>query len=307
MQGKAHEHLICCVGMRRRLTIAIVGAGNLGTALALSLHRADYSIREVVSRPGSRSRQRARTLARKVGGKPVSFADSKFTADVFWLCVPDREIAACARSLAAATSNWKGKVVLHASGSLTSDELKVLRERGASVASAHPLMTFVRNSHPSLEGVGFAVEGDRAAVGVAREIILRLGGKFFRISKQRKAAYHAWATFVSPLLTALFAVAEQVAKPAGMRPAEARRRMTPILRQTIGNYEERGAAASFSGPIIRGDASTVAKHLRELQAIPAAAAVYRELALGALRYLPVKNREAVAKVLQAEPSRRKKG
>jgi predicted short-subunit dehydrogenase-like oxidoreductase (DUF2520 family) len=292
--------------MRRRVTIAIVGAGNLGTALAVALDKAGYRVREIVSRPASRSGRRARMLARKVGARLVVVGDSKLTSDVVWLCVPDREIAECARSLSLAIKDWTGKIVLHASGSLTSDELNVLRTRGASVASAHPLMTFVRNSQPSLKGVGFAVEGDRAAVRAAREIVALLGGKFFAISKERKAAYHAWATFVSPLLTALFAVAERVAKPAGMRPAEARRRMTPILRQTIDNYEERGAAASFSGPIIRGDAATVAKHLRELQAIPAAAAVYRELASGALQYLPVKNRKAVAKALEAEQLRGKK-
>ena len=100
---------------------------------------------------------------------------------------------------------------MHSSGALTSDELAVLRSQGASVASVHPLMTFVQGSRPSLAGVSFAVEGDSAAVRLARRIVKDVGGKAYSILKKDKAAYHAWGTFASPLLTALLATAEEVA------------------------------------------------------------------------------------------------
>jgi predicted short-subunit dehydrogenase-like oxidoreductase (DUF2520 family) len=284
--------------MRAKLTIAVVGAGSLGSVLAVLLHEAGFSIREVVSRAGPASRRRARALARRVGARALVIGDPGLTANVVWLCVPDREISECARSLAASIPDWEGRIVLHSSGALTSDELGVLRGRGARVASAHPLMTFVHGSRPSLAGVGFAVEGDRAAGQIAREMISRLGGEFYPISKKHKALYHAWATFASPLLTVLLAVSEEIALAAGVCRPEARRRLAPILRETVNNYARVGAGPSFSGPIVRGDAATVEKHLEELMEIPEAADVYRALALAALKTLPAKNQKALERVLK---------
>src|SRR5262249_54548066 len=125
----------------RRPTIAIAGPGSLGNALAISLHAAGYRIREIFSRSGKNSQQRARTLARKVRARAAVIGKEPSQADILWLCVPDREIRNCSELLAH-VGGWSKQVALHSSGALTSDELGPLRERGASVASAHPLMTF---------------------------------------------------------------------------------------------------------------------------------------------------------------------
>jgi predicted short-subunit dehydrogenase-like oxidoreductase (DUF2520 family) len=220
----------------------------------------------------------------------------RIRAEVVLFCVPDSAIAAAAASLAGA-ADWKGKVALHSSGALTSDELAVLRERGAAVASVHPLMTFVRGSRPSLVGVSFAIEGDPKAVRMARAIVRRLGGQPFAIGKQQKEAYHAWGMFASPLLTALLAASERVALAAGVHRKAARERMLPILRQTLVNYARLGAPGSFSGPIARGDAATVGKHLKVLLEVPQVREVYLALARAALRDLPAKNRAALEKIL----------
>jgi predicted short-subunit dehydrogenase-like oxidoreductase (DUF2520 family) len=217
---------------------------------------------------------------------------------VIWLAVPDREIASCAAFLAQTRTDWKGKIVLHSSGALTSDALAPLREQGAYVASVHPLMTFVHGASPSVRGVSFALEGDPVAVRTARGVVKTLGGVPHTIRGRDKTAYHAWGTFASPLLTVLFAVAEKVAARANVSPAEARRRMIPILRQTVENYAAFGAAAGFSGPIVRGDAETVRKHLAVLRGIPGADEIYRALALAALQILPVENRKLLRSILK---------
>jgi predicted short-subunit dehydrogenase-like oxidoreductase (DUF2520 family) len=282
--------------MKVKPTIAIVGAGNLGTALAVSLRTAGYTVSEIISRKRKSSRQRARVLARRVGAHTATLPDIRITADVIWLCLPDGDIGRCARTLAKSAS-WTGKIALHSSGALSSDEIAVLRDRGASIASAHPLMTFVPRVTPSLGGVSFAVEGDAAAVRAVRSLVTSLGARAFLIKKQDKAAYHAWGTFASPLLTALLAISERVAEAAGVDRAQARRRMLPIVRQTVENYAVQGAARGFSGPIVRGDAETVAKHLDVLRSVPRALEVYRALALASLRTLPSKNRGRLEKVL----------
>ena len=287
-------------GMTAKAHIAIVGAGNLGSALALSLRQAGYRIDAVIARSGDASRTRAQRLAKKVGALVLDGSLAHLRADVVWFCVPDSEIARAARRLASKVE-WKGRVALHSSGALTSDELGALRERGAWVASAHPLMTFVRGVQPVLAGVSFAVEGDSRAVRMARRIVKDLGGSACSIRARDKAAYHAWGTFASPLFTALLATTEQVAAAAGVDQETAKERMIPILRQTLANYAAFDAAEAFSGPIIRGDVETVRRHLRGLRRMPAAREVYIALARAAVRYLPARNRNSLKKVLGPHP------
>jgi predicted short-subunit dehydrogenase-like oxidoreductase (DUF2520 family) len=282
--------------------IALVGAGNLASALASSLHQAGFVIEQVVSRAAGASLQRAKRLAVEVNASATFLGRDRskisIHADVVWFCVPDGAIADVAKSLATAI-DWTGKVALHSSGALTSDELGALRRRGAAVGSAHPLMTFVRGSKPVLAGVPFAIEGDRKAVQAARAIVKSLGADPYSIRAKDKAAYHAWGTFASPLFTALLATSEQVALCAGVKRSAARRRMLPMLKQTLANYEALGAAAAFSGPIVRGDVGTVKQHLIVLRDVPVAQQVYVALARAALAYLPSKNRKMVEKVLKS--------
>lgn len=277
--------------------ITIVGAGNLASALAISLRGAGYVIDQIVSNGRAESLRRARRLAREVGASAEAAVRAQIRSEVVWFCVPDGAIASAAESLTGA-ADWKGKVALHSSGALTSDELAVLRQLGAAVASVHPLMTFVRGSRPPLLGVPFAVEGGQKAMRAARRIVLDLRGRLFTIRKEQKELYHAWGMFASPLLTALFAATERVAVAAGVGRKAARERMLPILRQTLANYARLGAPGSFSGPIARGDAATIRRHLRVLRQVPGAREVYVALARAALHDLPAKNRAALEKILQ---------
>jgi predicted short-subunit dehydrogenase-like oxidoreductase (DUF2520 family) len=287
--------------------VAIVGAGNLGAALAGSLLRAGYVMEAVIARSRGASLRKAQSLAKQVRGGALTDASvglAALRADVIWFCVPDAEIARAASSLAEKLE-WKGKIALHSSGVLSSDELRLLRRRGAYIASVHPLMTFVQGSRPSLVGVAFTLEGDAPAVRVARRMIEDVGGYSYSIRKNDKAAYHAWGTFASPLFTALLATAEQVAALAGVRRKEAKRRMIPILQQTLANYAALDSAGAFSGPIVRGDVDTVKRHLRVLRKMPIAREVYLSLARAALAYLPGKNRRALMRELRSGRRKRR--
>ncbi len=276
--------------------IAIVGPGRLGSALALELRQARYRISEIVSGDSRASRRKARALASKVQAA-WNATGPHLDADVIWFCVPDREIARAARRLAEVV-DWRGKTALHSSGALASDELRRLRVRGAAVASVHPLMTFVPGAVPSLRECPSRSKGDPSALRVARRIVRDLGAEAFSISKNRKMAYHAWGAFASPLLIALLVTAEKVARAAGLSNTEARRKMLPIVRQTLANYAKLGPAGAFSGPIVRGDAQVVRQHLKELKKVPEARAVYLALARAGLRFLPSRNRRELEKALR---------
>jgi len=281
----------------KKATIAIMGAGNLGTALALALREAGYRIDSIIARGEGKSLTRARRLAKQIGSR-ATVGVEKVNARILWFCIPDGEIARVAGAMVDKFQGH-GKVALHSSGALSSDELAPLRRKGVAVASVHPLMTFVQRSRPTLVGVSFAIEGDPRAVRSARDIVRDLGGEPFPIRKKHKSAYHALGMFASPLLTSLLATTERVASVAGMTGRAARRRMLPILLQTVRNYGMWGAARGFSGPIVRGDVKTVRRHLEVLRTAALPRRVYVALAHAALEYLPAKNRKSLQELLDS--------
>jgi predicted short-subunit dehydrogenase-like oxidoreductase (DUF2520 family) len=283
--------------LRRRPSVALVGPGSLGTALALTLTAAGYPVRFVAVKP-SRARDRGvKALAKRIKAQLVVLGSQRFDSDIVWLTVPDDSIAEVARALAM-SQDWKGRYVFHSSGALTSDDLASLRKEGARVASAHPMMTFVRGAAPEMNGVSFALEGDAAAVRMARAVVENLGARAFVIKKENKVLYHAFGSFASPLFIALMASMEHVGKAAGIRRQDIKTVILPLLSQTLQNYLKGGTASAFSGPLVRGDIATIRRHLVELKKLPEARAVYLALAKASLKSLPVNNRKALERLLR---------
>jgi predicted short-subunit dehydrogenase-like oxidoreductase (DUF2520 family) len=281
----------------RRPSVSFIGAGNLAQALGPALKAAGYQIDFVAARETASSRRRAAMLAGTLEAHTQSLNNAGPTSDILWICHTDDALAETAKLLAR-KPGWSGKIVLHSSGALSSDVLSPLKRKGASTASLHPMMTFVPGAMPRMEEVPFAVEGDSRAVAVGRRIARDLGAESFFIKKAAKPLYHALGSFSSPLIVAALVTAERVGRSAGLTASQTRRVMAPILRQTIKNYSERGAAAAFSGPIKRGDVNTVLRHLKELKRVPAASEVYRALVKSALMDLPSAKRRELMRLLQ---------
>lgn len=277
-------------------TVALIGAGNLAHAIGPALKSAGYKIEAVAGRALAPSQKRAASLAKKLGAQAAPLEDIMPISDIVWLCHTDDALAATARRLAR-RPGWKDKTVFHSSGALSSDVLRPLQRAGAHTASLHPMMTFVPGTTPRLQKVPFAVEGDRQAVAVARQIVRNLGAEVFAIKKEAKTLYHALGSFSSPLVVATLVTAERVGRAAGLSRTQTSKMMGPILRQTIKNYLERGAAAAFSGPIKRGDLTTVRRHLKELRRVPGAREVYRALVKSALRDLPSTKKAELRRLL----------
>ena len=277
--------------MPKNLSISIVGAGNVGSVLAPALQDSGYRVDEIVVRDNPVSIRRGKSVARSSGSTAVKDAQASFSADVIWLCVTDDAIASVARALARRRDvDWRGKIVFHASGALTSDELKPLKKRGAAIASTHFMQSFVPGSNPSL-AVPFAVEGDRKATTAALEIGADLGAKPFVIRKQSKVLYHAMGFFSSPLVIIALSLSESVGRKAGLNSKQIESVIKPMFARTAENYLKKGSAGAFVGPINRGNIATVQKHLRDLKRIPEAHAAYIAMGKAALKTLPVKNRK----------------
>jgi predicted short-subunit dehydrogenase-like oxidoreductase (DUF2520 family) len=152
-----------------------------------------------------------------------------------------------------------------------------------------------------MRGIWFGVEGDPAAVRVARRIARDLGGQALEIRARNKALYHALGSFASPMIVAVLALAQKIAGEAGVPQGARRGLIEPILLRTVENYVRRGAAAAFSGPLVRGDITTIRAHLASLGRVRGALDVYKALVRSAIRTLPVAKRSEFEKLVGKAP------
>ncbi len=245
--------------------VTIIGAGAVARSFVNAMRTAGAVPAGIFSMHG----QSAAKLARSVGTKNFGKLDADTPlSDTVLIAVPDSRIGDVAVFLAGRKESVRNKVFLHTSGGLTSDELLPLKTRGASIGSVHPLQTFSRKVRTvGVSNIYCAVEGDISSVKRASGIARSLGMKYFVIRKKDKVAYHIAAVFASNYLVTVLSVAEQLAKQFGLNEKEYRKIMRPLVMQTIGNVMDSSPAEALTGPIMRGDGITVARHIKELESV----------------------------------------
>jgi predicted short-subunit dehydrogenase-like oxidoreductase (DUF2520 family) len=248
-------------------TLSIVGAGRVGKALGRCLHDLGWEIGVVATR----SIPTARAAARAIGaGDPTDRPTRQVLAsEVVLIATPDDVLADVATELAHLGGNeWRDKVVLHTSGSLDPSVLGPLANAGAETGSIHPMQTFSGQSVPDLTGCVFGIEGSPKAMKVARKMIRQTGGVAARLSGGNKAAYHAAGSFACGQVLAILEAATRLLMGQGFTRRQAARALLPLTRQTLDNFERIGPRAAWTGPMPRGDFSTVQRHAHALSGYP---------------------------------------
>lgn len=263
--------------MAKPCDIAIIGPGKVGLALAISADRAGWPVVALAGRTPQRARRAARSA--KVSAKVMSADEAAAAGRIVLLTVRDEQIAPLCGQLAKANGLRPGTVVVHCSGALGSDILAPAQRAGCYTASMHPLQTFatVQSAVRGLPGTYFFLEGDAPAVAILRRLVRAVGGEPVRIESSAKAMYHAAACIASNYLAALLDTALTAEAAAGIRPAMARKALSPLIRATLENVLALGPDRALTGPIARGEKETVRRHLEALASVndPALEQVYR--------------------------------
>ena len=252
--------------------VGVIGPGRAGTGLALAWVRAGHEVRL----HGRRDKPVPAPLTLTTGAAdavPPWIAQ----VEVIVCAVPDDAIAPLARTLSASGAVRAGQVVLHLSGSLDTSALESLRASGAALGSLHPLQTLVEpeRTPDHVRGAWAAVEGDPRAVATAERLATDIGLHPFRLRPEDKTLYHAGAVFASNYFVVVEAVAQQLLERTGLGPADAWAALVPLVRGTLDNLTRTGPEGALTGPVVRGDVNTLARHLRALPGRERA--LYREL------------------------------
>jgi predicted short-subunit dehydrogenase-like oxidoreductase (DUF2520 family) len=252
-------------GNRNRPSVAIVGSGRLGTALAIALKGAGYRIEALVARRG----EHARRAARKLDAGVLSLAENELEklpkSRLVLITTPDDVIETVVSRLAQIGQQSDG-TVLHTSGALSSAILAPLRKQGCTVGSLHPLVAVSDSSKGAqrLRRAFWCVEGDVSAVRLSRKIVRDLDGASFTVRPDRKALYHAAAVMAAGHLVSLFDLAVQIFVQCGLRQSQAQTILLTLIESSVRNLGKGDPSAALTGSFARGDVATIRRHLEAL-------------------------------------------
>ena len=255
------------------LRIGFIGTGRLAHALAPAIAAAGYQVVPLLlQHPGPLLPQRERLGE----GSSQSIAD---LADLVFLAVPDGAISEVADSI-----HWReGQFAVHCSGAGGLDLLSQAAAQGAQTGSFHPLQTFATGQPANLDGVTVAIEADEPLAGTLEGLARDLGCYALRLPAGAKPLYHASAAMAGNYVVSLVAQAARLWQAFGFSQEQALAALLPLVRTTVDNLGRLGPAAALTGPVARGDTSTVCGHLDALSAqAPEVVDLYRQLALAAL-------------------------
>ena len=244
------------------MKVAVIGAGRVGTAVAVLLVQAGHRLVGV----SGRGETRGRVSSHLPDVPVVEPAEAAAAADLVVIGTPDDAIEPTVAALAAAAALTPGTWVVHLSGSLGLEALRPAREIGARGLAMHPLQTFpdVGSALEGLPGSSIAVTADdEEGYRLGERLAHDLDGVPFRLADELRPLYHAAAVFASNYLVTVSAIAEALFAGAGVPdPTSA---MAPLQRSSLDHVEQLGPARALTGPAMRGDAGTIQRNLEALE------------------------------------------
>jgi predicted short-subunit dehydrogenase-like oxidoreductase (DUF2520 family) len=260
-------------------TVAILGTGNVGTAVGVLLRNAGYPITAISDRDHASAARGAEFTGGRVYDS-VSEAASQATCII--ISTPDDIIESVCNQIADSGAVRSGAKVIHLSGAGGCSLLAAAHRMGAHVAAIHPIQTFanIQSAISSIPGSTFGITADREIEAWAFQLVRDIGGNPFSVSESDRPLYHAAACIASNYFVALMHVAESIYRKFGLDSEEALRACWPLVEGTMRNIRDKGTTKALTGPVARGDIGTILKHLEAIQkSDPSYLQLYRTMGL----------------------------
>ena len=260
-----------------RLNVGVVGAGKVGASLGAALRLAGHL---VVGASGVSDASLTRIETMLAGVRRMDVEEVVRRSELVFLAVPDDAITELVEGLAAVGAWRGGQLVAHCSGRLGLDALDAASRAGAVALAIHPAMTFTGTSLDldRMVGASFAVTAPAAFLPIAQALVVEMGGEPIVVGDAARPLYHAALVHGANHVVALVSQAAALLADAGVE--DPGRLLGPLVHASVDGAlaDAPGAVSTLTGPVVRGDAGTVASHVAALASRPEAAHAYRAMA-----------------------------
>lgn len=266
--------------------ITIIGLGRVGQALLKILSEHGFEIISAYNRSNV-SNQLKKSFSGTHFFTGTDFSELEF-GDWIFITVSDDAIPKMVQELTQLQDAFDGKTVVHCSGTLTSQVLEPLRQKGAETASFHPLQSITPTT-TNFTDTWFDIEGHQRALNILDELANTLGAKTLRVKPEAKPFLHAAAVAASNYVVVLADLVTKIAAQGEISEQTALQALTPLMENTIQNIKELGVADALTGPVARGDIKTIQTHLITLKDNPEALSIYKILGREAVKISEAKH------------------
>jgi predicted short-subunit dehydrogenase-like oxidoreductase (DUF2520 family) len=238
---------------------AIIGLGMVGTAIGHLLNKSGHKIIAISDKSAAALKKALPYTGGEVFRNPRQAVRE---ADCILITTPDDIISSVCSEIAD-SELVADKFIFHMSGAGGLDLLDSAKKAGAVIASIHPLQSFssIDTAINNIPGSIFGITANKKAQKQAEIIVQNLNGIPIFISAAQKPLYHAAACVASNYLVSLLNVVESIYESIGISKTNARKAYLPLICGTIKNIENSGSIQALTGPIARGDAGTIKKHI----------------------------------------------
>ena len=275
------------------IKFGFIGAGKVGFSLGKYLKENNIDISGYYSKSQHSSKEAAIfTNTRQYN----NLEDLIKNSDAIFITTPDNQIADVWNEVKKLPI--KEKLICHCSGSISSEVFSNINNHGAYGYSIHPMFAISDkyNSYKDLSQAFITIEGHEKHLENLKRLFLHLGNDVAIISKENKVLYHAASVTVSNLVLGLINNGVNYLEECGFTKEMAIKALYPLIENNLRNIKERGAVNSLTGPIERGDLSTVINHLNVIREEDKE--LYRLLSKNILRIAKVKNKNRNYKNLE---------
>ncbi|MEX2477518.1 MAG: DUF2520 domain-containing protein [Gracilimonas sp.] len=266
--------------------ISIIGLGQVGMTFLEVLSEKNFEITSVFNRSEIESSIQSKypkTIFQ--AGLPEK---NDPLGDLIFLTVSDDAISEISTQLSRKINGFDGKSIVHCSGTHSSKVLEPFQEKGATVASFHPIKAITKKTS-SFNNIWFDMEGDELLLTMLEELADLFGANSFRVEPEAKPFLHASAVVASNYLVVLADLVTKISAKGNIPEDIAIKALSPLMENTLSNIKELGVTDALTGPIARGDVQTIEKHLQSLDAEPGLSELYKKLGAEAVKIAVRKN------------------
>ncbi len=277
--------------MKINIKIGLIGCGRVGLTIGYFLKKNNYLFG--VYDIDRRAQYRAIRIL-KIAKNP-DFQELIKKCNILLFATPDDEITDAFKKVKKYIADEK--YLIHFSGLLPAEIFP--GRKNVYRAALHPFATFPRITiHSQKKRYRLFFQGDEQSYRVIRRIFSKKNFIIHKISKEQKSSYHLLGVFSSNLLVALNEAIGSITKELKWTEKQTGEIVLPMLIETLSNIRQYGIENTLSGPLIRGDITTIGKHLKILKRNPDLYNIYCALSRIILKYAPVEKQRILKKILQ---------
>ncbi|GBL34964.1 hypothetical protein EMGBS15_05590 [Filimonas sp.] len=233
------------------MNIAIIGSGNIATFFATKFHQGGHQIIQVISPTA----ENAKALASQFDSTySTRIKELKDDADLCLLAVKDDLLQGILKEV-----DFKQKFLIHTAGSVT---LKDLSSSSPNLGCIWCMYSINKNHLPERKNIPLIINAsNETTLEIIRTLSACISTSVHSLSDDQKLRAHLAAVFANNFSNHMFTIGQDILQEEQL----SFELLIPLIENTVEKLTYTSPDKLQTGPAVRNDESTIAKHLSLLK------------------------------------------